>query len=139
MFVPGNGGETAALDLASGARRWTLPAGARETPWLAGGWLYLLSGRDELACVRRTDGRVRWAVPIRQLAADLPEGPWTGPVLAGGRLVVAGPRGAVLMVSATDGSLAGRLDLPADVSVPPAVAQRTLLFLTDDGGLVALR
>lgn len=139
VFVAGNGGETAAFDLATGARRWTLPAGARETPWLAGGWLYLLSGRDELACVRRTDGRVRWVVPLRQLAADLPEGPWAGPVLAGGRLVVAGPRGAVLLVSAADGSLAGRLDLPADVSVPPALAQRMLLFLTDDGGLVALR
>ncbi len=139
VYVAGNGGETAAFDLASGARRWALPAGSRETPWIAGDWLYLLSGRDELACVRRTDGRVRWAVPIRRLAGDVSGGPWAGPVLAGGRLVVAGPRGTVLLVSATDGSPAGRLELGADVSLPPVVAQRTLLFLTDDGELVALR
>jgi len=139
VYVAGNGGETAAFDLGSGARRWALPAGSRQTPWIAGDWLYLLSGRDGIACVRRTDGRVRWAVPVERLAAEAPAGPWAGPVLAGGRLIVAGPRGTVLFVSATDGSPAGRLDLGADVSLPPVVAQRTLLFLTDDGGLVALR
>ncbi len=135
VFVAGNGGETAAFALADGRRLWSRDLASRQTPWLAGGYLYLLGERDEVVCLRRDDGRVRWVARLPREEGDL----WAGPVLAGGRLWFAGRGGTALQLDPADGRLLARIPLPGPTSRPPVVAARTILFQTDGGELVALR
>ena len=64
---------------------------------------------------------------------------WTGPTLVGGRLLVFNSEGQAVTLSPQSGEVMERLRLPGSVTLPPAVANRTLFVATDGGDLVALR
>ncbi len=143
VIVAGNGGETAAIRLADGGRLWDVEIASAGTPWVAGGYAYVLSERNELVAILRDGGQVRWISPLQRLLE--PDDPnsrrvyWTGPVLAGDRLLLASSEGEAISVSPYTGEVLGRIDLPGAVSLPPVVADRTLYVLTDGGDLVAYR
>jgi hypothetical protein len=59
--------------------------------------------------------------------------------LASDRLIVPGSNGEILAVSPYDGRILGFVEAPDGVSIPPVLAQDTLLVLTDGGDLVASR
>ena len=65
---------------------------------------------------------------------------WYGPTLLGDRLVVAGTDKEALSVSPYTGEILGRQTLPSAASpLEPVVADGTLLMISDDGKLLALR
>ena len=143
VYAVSNAGRLAAIELGSGRRLWDLEMNGVQTPWAAGDYVFVLTSRAVLAAIRRSDGRVRWAIRLDRFTDDddLIDGRpfWTGPVLAGDRLVVAGSHGEALAVSPYTGEVIGWTPLNRGVFIPPAVAQRTMLFLDDSGRLTALR
>ena len=143
VYAVSNAGRLAAIELGSGRRLWDLELNGVQTPWAAGDYVFVLTSRAVLAAIRRVDGRVRWAIRLDRFTDDddLVDGRpfWTGPVLAGDRLVVAGSHGEALAVSPYTGEVIGWIPLNRGVFIPPAVAQRTMLFLDDSGRLTALR
>ena len=64
---------------------------------------------------------------------------WAGPVLASDRLLLANSEGEVWSISPYTGDALGRVDLPAPIQISPSVAKETVLVLTEDADLVALR
>lgn len=143
VYVAGNGGEMAAIALDRGTRLWDVDLTARETPWIAGDFIYLLTSRNEVVCLLRNGGHVRWVSPLGLLVdPDDPDSRrviWTGPLLAGDRLVCASSEGEAASVSPYTGEVLGRVPLPGPVRLPPVVADGTLIFLTERGDLVAWR
>ncbi len=143
VYVVGNGGEMAAFAIDRGSRFWDRDLTSRVTPWIAGEFIYLLTDRNEIVCLLRRGGRVRWVSPFARLVD--PEDPnsgqiiWSAPVLAGDRLVVAGSTGEAVSVSPYTGEVLGRVSLPAPVRLAPIVVDATLLFLTENGDLLAYR
>ena len=143
VYVAGNGGEVAAFRLDLGRRIWALDATVRETPWIAGRFLYLLTSRNELVCLLRERGAIRWVRRLAELVdPDNPASPhllWSAPVLAGNRLLLAGSGAEAVSVSPQSGEILGRIELPGAVRLQPVVAEGTLLFLTEAGELLAYR
>ena len=143
VYAVSNAGRMAAIELGSGRRLWDVELSGLQTPWVAGDYVFVLTGRAALAAIRRSDGRVRWVVRLDRFTDDddLIDGRpfWTGPVLAGDRLVVAGSHGEALAVSPYTGEVIGWIPLESGVFIPPAIAQRTVLFLGDSGRLTAFR
>lgn len=143
VIVAGNGGEMGSFDIATGARTWNLDVTSRQTPWVAGDYIYLLTDRNEVVCLVRQGGLVRWVSPLERLRD--PEDPestrifWAGPVLAGDRLILAGSTGEAITLSPYTGEILGRIALPGPVSLPPVVANGTLYLLTNNGELLAYR
>ncbi len=143
VVVAGASGEMAAFDFASGGRVWTAELTSTQTPWVAGEFIYLLSERNELVCLLRQGGRVRWVSPLGELAD--PEDPesvrvrWAGPVLVTDRLLLASSQAEVVSVSPYTGEVLGREELEGPVTLPPVVADGTVYFLTDRGDLLAYR
>ena len=68
VYAIGVGGLLLALDLRSGRRLWERETGGEQTPWLAGDWLFVLTQDQEVACIGKTDGRVRWISQCRVTA-----------------------------------------------------------------------
>jgi len=143
VLVAGNGGEMGSFDIATGARTWNLDVTSRHTPWVAGDYIYLLTDRNEVVCLVRQGGLVRWVSPLERLGdPDDPESTrifWAGPVLAGDRLILAGSTGEAVTLSPYTGEILGRIALPGPVSLPPVVANGTLYLLTNNGELLAYR
>jgi outer membrane protein assembly factor BamB len=143
VVVAGASGEMAAFDLASGGREWTADVTSTQTPWVAGNFIYVLTERNELVALLRQGGRIRWVSPLGELVdPDDPDSRrvrWTGPVLVSDRLLLASSEGEVVSVSPYTGEVLGKASLPGPVTVPPAVADGIVYFLTDGGELVAYR
>ena len=141
-FLASSGGVTMAIDMRSGRRVWERAIASREGPCLAGDWLFLLSAEEVMIALRRGDGRVKWATELpRWRDPQRRRDPisWTGPLLAGDRLILAGSLGQAVALSPYTGEVLGRQRLGSACSVPPVAADGTVVFLTDDATLVALR
>lgn len=142
VYAVSHSGRMAAIDLRSGARIWEQNVGSFNTPWLAGDFLFVTSLDAEVVAVHRRDGRVRWVSALEQFTDPQRKRGrivWTGPTLVGNRLVVFNSIGQAVTLSPQSGEVMERLRLPGSVTLPPAVANRTLYVVTDGGDLVALR
>jgi outer membrane protein assembly factor BamB len=97
---------------------------------------------NELVCLTRRGGRVRWVSSLpRYEDSDNKENPikWSGPVLAGDRLVLVSSHGEAWSISPYTGKPLGRVELGSDVLIAPVIADGTLYFLTESGDLIAMR
>lgn len=138
----GMGGVTVCMDLRSGRKVWEREVGGTSGAWISGGWVFLVTSEEQLACLGRDDGRVRWATDLRppQTGRRLPpRAQWAPPIVAGGRLYMAGSAGQLLTVDPGTGEILGRRSLPSGVAQQPAVIGDLMLVATNNATLVALR
>lgn len=142
VYAMSHSGTLVAIELRTGERVWTQPAGGLHTPWVAGDFLYVITNEAELVCLNRNSGVVHWMTQL-----DLFQNPnrrknriaWAGPVLAGGRVFLASSRGDAVVVNAYDGEIIRQYGLGAPVFVAPVIANETIYVVTDDARVIALR
>lgn len=142
VFAISHSGLMVAIDLRTGDRVWEQDIGGVHAPWVAGDFIYVMSSDDELICLTRADGRVRWARQLPQWEnEDKKKDPifWAGPVLAGDRLIVISSDGQAISVSPYTGAPLGKADFPDGVFINPVVANKTLYVLTEEADLIAMR
>jgi outer membrane protein assembly factor BamB len=143
VFAIGVGGLVSGIDLPTGRRLWEREVAGADTPAVAGDWIFLISLDQEIMALHAPDGRVAWITPLPRW--DDPESKkdpltWFGPLLVSDRLIVAGTSSEALAISPYTGQLLGRQRLSgAAAPVAPIVADGTVLIVTDDGRLTALR
>jgi len=142
VFAASHSGRIAAIDLRSGDRAWEQEFGSIHSPWVAGDYIYVLSNNNELVCLTRDEGRIRW---VRQLPSYQNEKKksdpmtWAGPVLGGDRLIVLSSAGDAISVSPYTGEPLGREEMSAGGYTTPVIADNSLYVLTDDAKLSAYR
>ncbi len=142
VYAISQGGRMVAINLRTGERVWERNIGGTQTPWIAGDFIYLLTSDDEVLCLSRRDGRIRW---VRELPDYINPDKrkkfvyWSGPVLAGDRLVVVSSLGYAVAISPYDGRLMSKIELPAQGFIAPIVADKTLYLLSNDAELLALK
>ncbi len=142
VFVISHSGIMAAISLNTGDRLWSRDIGGIQTPWVAGDYVYVLTTDEQVICLTRKEGKVKW---IHQLQHwDDPEGKqgaifWAGPVLVSDRLIAVSSTGIAAALSPYTGQLIGRMEIPAGTYIAPVVANGTLYLYTSDAQLVALR
>ena len=142
VFAISHSGIMAAININTGERLWSRDIGGIQTPWVAGDYVYVLTTDEQLICLTRKEGKVKW---IHQLQRwDNPEDHsgaimWAGPVLVSDRLIVVSSHGIAAAVSPYTGELLGRMEIPAGTLIAPVVANGTLYLYTNGAQLVALR
>jgi len=142
VFAISHSGLMVSIDLRSGTRLWEKGIGGYQSFWVAGDYLFTLTGNEELVAMERETGRILWVRSLpRWDNPDAREGVivWTGPLLVSDRLIVASSAGVAIAVSPYTGEILGSVDMPDGVSVPPVVAGETVYFLSDDATLTAYR
>jgi outer membrane protein assembly factor BamB len=142
VYAISNSGRMAAVSLRTGARQWEQRVGGIQSPWVDGDNVYVLTSDNEIACFVRKDGRVRWVRSLPRFENEKKKKDaisWAGPVLAGDRLILGGSQGVAVALSPYTGDLLGQVDMPDAISIPPAIADKTAYFVTDDADLVAIR
>ena len=142
VYAASQSGVLAAIDLRSGIRIWDLPVSSIQMPWIAGDYLFVATVDAQLVCIDRRTGKVRWLQQLDRYENERARKgriTWAGPVLVDGQLVLASSTGQAIAVNPADGTETSRVNLGAPVYVAPAVAGGTIYFLTDRGGIVAVR
>lgn len=142
VFALGKGGRMASYELVTGQRIWEINIAGISTPVAAGEWVFVMTDEGRLLCVARSSGKIRWISKLQRYDnEEKKKGPisWYGPVLAGGRLMVVNSRGALWAVDPAEGAASQVVDLKADVSLAPIVANQTLYILDDSGRISAFR
>ncbi len=140
VIAIGMGGLTICVDLRSGRRLWEQEAGGTEGAWLAGEWVFMSSDAGQVLAIGRDSGQVRWATSLRPAArGNRRPDPvnLSGPVLAGGRLFVGTSLSELVAIDPASGEVLSRTELPAGMTLQPAVAGGLLLAATDNATLVA--
>ncbi len=141
VLAMGTAGTLTAIDLRSGQRQWERNIGGNQTPWVAGRFVFVVTGSADVAALERDTGKVKWVTPLSQYQDENRRKPmiWAGPVLASDRLLVGGSTGEMLSLSPYTGEIIGKLDMRSSMRLAPVVANRMIFVLTDSGRLVALR
>lgn len=130
------------IDLRSGRRVWEREVGGSVTPAAAGDWLFMLSRDNEVLCMGREDGRIRWITGLPTFGdMERRRDPilWGPPVLGGGRLVLTSSTAQILEIDPDSGEILSRARLPAGCTLQPAIANEGAYILADNGSVVALR
>jgi outer membrane protein assembly factor BamB len=132
----------AAIDLRSGERAWEQELGSTHSLWVAGDYVYILSNDNELLCLTRNDGKVRWVRLLPSYENEKKKKDpmtWAGPVLGGDRLIVLSSDGGAISISPYTGEPLGRDEMSAGGYFAPVIADNSLYVLTDDAELSAYR
>lgn len=143
VFAISHSGIMAAIQLESGDRQWSRDLGGIQTPWVAGDYVYVITLENQLMCLTRKEGKVKWIHPLPRWTdpEDTSSDPivWSGPVLVSDRLIMVSSDGYAQAISPYTGQLIGRMEIPEKAFIAPVVANDTLYLYTNDGTLVALK
>jgi outer membrane protein assembly factor BamB len=142
VFAVSHSGRMAAVDLRSGDRVWEQQIASSHSPWVVGDYVFVLANDNQLVCLTRDAGKVRWTRQLRRFEDEKAKSDpilWAGPVLAGNRLIVLSSLGEAASVSPYTGELVGQQDMSAGGFLGPIVADNALYLLTDDANLSAYR
>ncbi len=142
VFAVSHSGRMAAIDLRTGDRVWEREIASSHSPWVVGDYVYVLANDNEIVCLTRNEGHVRWVHPLRRYEDEKEKSDpifWAGPVLGGNRLIALSSLGDALSVSPLTGELIDHQEMSAAGYLGPVVANNALYLLTDDANLSAYR
>lgn len=142
LFVVGHSGLMVAIDMRTGDRAWDLEMAGLSQPWIAGDYLFAVSVDAQVIAVDARNGKIVWVTQLPRWEDEEDKTGrllWSGPVLASDRLIIAGSHGDALSLDPYTGTVIGRLDMPDGMTLSPAIAGKSLYFLSDTGDIVCLR
>jgi outer membrane protein assembly factor BamB len=142
VFAVSHSGRMTAIDLRRGDRVWEREVASSHSPWVAGDYVFVLANDNEILCLTRDAGKVRWVRQLRRFEDEKAKSDpirWAGPVLAGNRLIALSSLGEAISVSPYTGEVVGSQGLSAGGYLGPVVADNALYLLTDDANLSAYR
>jgi outer membrane protein assembly factor BamB len=150
VYAVSHSGVLQAMDIRSGAPKWSLPVAGVNAPLPAGDVVYVVSKSGELTLINRDSGAIYWTKDlndgrVRQEGGFLgffdrtvrPE--WSGPILASNRLVLVNSDGEAVAFDPKTGVQTASIKLGAAAFVAPTAYNGALYVLTDKGELVSIR
>jgi len=135
-------GRMVSIDLRRGDRVWEREISSSHQPWVAGDYVFVLANDNEIVCLTRADGKIRWVTPLPRYGDEKDKSDpirWAGPVLGGNRLIALSSTGQAMSLSPLTGERGSSEDMSAAGYLGPIIANNTLYLLTDDANLSAYR
>ncbi|QDH14574.1 dehydrogenase [Oecophyllibacter saccharovorans] len=131
-----------AIDIRSGRRLWEREVSGQDPLCVCGDWLFVVSLDQQLACVHRLTGQVRWMTQLRRFVhRKRQKGAifWVGPLLVANKIVCfsSAPEYGMTVVDAQTGKIELEHDIPSSCQVQPIVCDGKVLALGQDGVLRA--
>ena len=140
VYTVSNANRLAAIDMRTGTSIWQASIGSSTTPWVSGNRIYVIGSQNTLIALDNQNGNVMWQTALARFEdPEDREGiiTWQGPVLAGNRLIAFSSNGKAQEFNPIDGTVIRSWKSNGDVMLPPAVANRTLYTLSENGTLSA--
>ncbi|GBR69524.1 hypothetical protein GKA01_12950 [Gluconobacter kanchanaburiensis NBRC 103587] len=131
-----------AIDMRSGRRLWEREVSGQSPMAICGDWMYVLSTDQQIACLDRLSGHVRWITQLRRFIREDAEKDaiaWVGPLLVDGKLICFStfPKEGMAVLNAVTGKLELTRKTTASCQVQPIVCDGQVLTLSQDAVLRA--
>ncbi len=141
VFVTSPNSRFMALEFRTGRVAWDKPIGSFSTPAVSGGFIFLVSTKNEVLCLTRDKGHIVWITQLprfQDLKTKKGAIRMGGPLLMNGLLFITSSVGEMYVLDAKTGKLDHAFDNFYPSSLPPVAAHEYLYILEDTGTLVAL-
>jgi outer membrane protein assembly factor BamB len=139
VYAASHSGVMAAIDMRTGAQRWSLPVTSVTTPWPAGDVVYVTDTQGRVICVSRDSGQIYWITDLNRGLPQKKRGDWSGPILAGPNLVLVSSLGDAVALNPKTGVVERRLKLGDDALITPIAVGPDLYVATQAAELIAIR
>jgi outer membrane protein assembly factor BamB len=141
VYAIGHNDNLSAVSYRTGEKIWERRLGGVNMPWLAGNTLFVLTNTNEVTALDAQTGQTLWTTPLLE-EYDVKErnSIWlSGPVLAGRYLLVGASNGKLYRLSAQNGAVSDQVDTGYSLAAAPVVADRSLVFITDNARVIVYR
>jgi outer membrane protein assembly factor BamB len=139
VYAVSHSGVMAAIDLRTGAQRWTLPVTSVSTPWPVGDVVYVSDTVGRVICASRDNGQIYWITDLNHGKRKKDRAAWSGPVLAGPNLVLVSSLGEAVALNPKTGAVQRSLKLGSDALTNPIAVGDNLYVATQAAELIAIR
>lgn len=143
VFAISHSGRMVSIDERTGGRVWEVDLGGFNTPCVSGNALFVVTNNNELVALTRDKGQIIWITELQKRESEKEKETlpaiWSGPVLAGGKLWLTNSLGFVAAFAPETGKSLQNKEVADPFFMPPLVANRTMLLLSDDGRLRAFK
>lgn len=131
-----------AIDVRSGRRLWEREASGQNAMVVISDWIFALSLDEQLACLDRVTGRVRWVTQLRRFKnAEKSKDPiaWYGPVLGGGQLICISDfaENGLVTIDPATGKVTKVVKTDITPALAPVIVNESLLVVGQNGKLTA--
>ncbi len=131
VYTISHGGRMASFDLNSGSRLWQKDIGGVRTPAVYGGYLFMVTNENDLACLDSTTSQIIWAKALTTPAGE-EKTIWAGPVLAGGKLILTNTKGDIVFFNPTDGTESSKINHGESLTLSPIIVDGKLIVLSEN-------
>jgi outer membrane protein assembly factor BamB len=143
VYAISMGGLLVCNDIPTGRRVWERQVAGEDTPYIAGDWMFVISAEQQIGAININDGRISWITQLPRWEDAVKRKntlTWYGPLLVSDRLIITGISRDALSLSPYTGEILGHIEL-SEAAAPtvPVVAGGTVMIVTNDGRLMALR
>lgn len=139
VYLASHGGKVGSYDVLTGKKHWTNDIGALRTPAVSGDFIFLITTNDDLVCMLKSTGQVRWAVSLPRKRDSDTVITWAGPIVVNDKLVILSTSGQMALVDVADGKISTTVETEAPCQLSAIAADKTVFILTDSGMLQAWR
>jgi outer membrane protein assembly factor BamB len=142
VFAISHSGRMLAIELRTGNHVWEQDLAGSHEPCSVGDFVFLIANDNEVVCLTRNEGKVRWGVQLpayENMEKKKDPIEWVGPVMGAGQLIILSSSGIAMWLSALNGEEQWRTEMSDKGYLGPLIAANTLYLLTDDANLLAYR
>ncbi|QNT78831.1 PQQ-like beta-propeller repeat protein [Entomobacter blattae] len=129
-----------AIDIRSGRRLWEREVSGQNTLLVIGEWIFMISLDQQLACLDRITGRVRWVTQLQRFRDEEEQSDavfWMGPLLLNDKLVCISnfPDNGLIVADPATGKIQMEKQLSFVPAVPAVVGEGKLFMISQSGDL----
>jgi outer membrane protein assembly factor BamB len=130
----GNDGTIAALKVSSGELVWKKDIGVNKQFWVSGNYIYAVINDNQLVCLNKPNGKVRWITDLNLLQKD-GDGTafWGSPIIADSKVMVANSDGLLVSFDMATGSKINEISVSDDIYLMPIVVKGSMYLLDNSG------
>ncbi len=107
-YAIGNGGLTMAIRIVDGVILWQKELASITDFWIAGDFIYLVTNDNQLICLYKKTGAVKWLVQLKKYLNDkkpVSKIVYNGIIMAGDNLIMTNSNRELLVISPLDGKI----------------------------------
>jgi outer membrane protein assembly factor BamB len=139
VYAVSHSGMMAAVNLRTGAVRWSLPVTSVSTPWPAGDVVYASDTSGQVICASRDSGQIYWITDLHAHKRQKDMADWSGPMLSGPYLVLVSSHGEAIALDPKTGAIDKTIKIGSDALISPIAVGGDIYVVTEAAELIAIR